>query len=261
MITITWPSSGYLFPMKILIVDDETLARERLKDLLEAIHPGQQILEADNGLAALAIVEKEAPEIVLLDIRMPVMDGLETAWHLSSLQQPPAVIFTTAYQDHAIQAFELQAVDYLMKPIRRERLETALQRSHILKQATVSSLMRQGDTSSSRSHLSASSYGKIELIPIAEIRYLKAEQKYITVGWSGRESLINESLKSLEQEYPGRFLRIHRNTLVAPEYIQSMQKDKDGTYQLYLKDIAAGFPISRRHLHDVRHTLKHLGLT
>lgn len=246
--------------MKILIVDDERPARERLKDLLEAIDPAQQILEAENGLAALAVVEKEAPEIILLDIRMPVMDGLETAYHLATLGHPPAVIFTTAYQDHAIQAFELQAVDYLMKPIRRERLQTALQRSRMITRATVTSLMEQGDTAAARSHLSSSSYGKIELIPITEIRYLKAEQKYVTVGWSGRESLINESLKSLEQEYPDRFLRIHRNTLIAPEFIQSIRKEKNGVFHLYLKDIETGFPISRRHLHDVRHTLKHLGL-
>ena len=247
--------------MKILIVDDESLARERLKDLLTEIDPEQQLLEADNGLAALAVCERESPEIVLLDIRMPVMDGLETAYHLAALEHPPAVIFTTAYQDHAIQAFELQAVDYLMKPIRRERLQTALQRSHLLKRATVASIMEQTHTPVCRSHLSASSYGKIELIPVAEISYLKAEQKYVTVGWSGRESLINESLKSLENEYPGRFLRIHRNTLIAPGSIQSMKKDKDGVYYLYLKNVDTGFPVSRRHMHGVRHTLKHLGLS
>jgi len=247
--------------MKILIVDDERLARERLRDLLEDIDPAQQVVEADNGLAALSVFEQESPGIVLMDIRMPVMDGLEAAYHLSRAEQPPAVIFTTAYQDHAIQAFELQAVDYLMKPIRRERLEAALQRSRIIKQATIASLMEQSGTTTSRSHLSASSYGKIVLIPVAEIGFLKADQKYTTVGWSGRESLINESLKSLEKEYPGRFLRIHRNTLITPEFIQSMKKEKDGVYYLYLKDIATGFPISRRHLHEVRHAMKHLGIT
>ena len=247
--------------MKILIVDDETLARERLKDLLMDIDPEQQLLEADNGLAALAVCERESPDVVLLDIRMPVMDGLETAYHLAALEHPPAVIFTTAYQDHAIQAFELQAVDYLMKPIRRDRLQTALQRSRLIKRAAVATLMEQTDTAVSRSHLSASSYGKIELIPVAEISYLKAEQKYVTVGWSGKESLLNESLKSLENEYPGRFLRIHRNTLIAPGAIQSMKKEKDGVYYLYLKDVDTGFPVSRRHMHGVRHTLKHLGLS
>lgn len=247
--------------MKILIVDDETLARERLKDLLAEIDPEQQLLETNNGLAALSVCEQESPDIVLLDIRMPVMDGLETAYHLAGLEHPPAVIFTTAYQDHAIQAFELQAVDYLMKPIRRERLQTALERSQLIKRAAVTALMEQAETPVSRSHLSVSSYGKIELIPIAEIDYLKAEQKYVTVGWSGKESLINESLKSLENQYPGRFLRIHRNTLIAPGSIQSMKKEKGGVYYLYLKNIDTGFPISRRHMHGVRHTLKHLGLS
>ena len=247
--------------MKILIVDDEQLARERLVDILLEIDPGQQVLEAENGLTALAVVEKEAPDVILLDIRMPVMDGLETAYHLSGLEHPPAVIFTTAYQDHAIRAFELQAVDYLMKPIRRERLETALQRSRLIKRAAVTALREHTDGPAPRSHLSASSYGKIELIPVAEIRYLKAEQKYVVVGWAGKESLINESLKSLEKEYADHFLRIHRNALVAPKFIQSLKKEKDGIYYLYLQDNAAGFPVSRRHLHEVRHTLKHLGLS
>lgn len=247
--------------MKILIVDDEQLARERLVDILLDINPDQQIFEAENGLAALAVVEKETPDVVLLDIRMPVMDGLETAYHLSGFEHPPAVIFTTAYQDHAIQAFELQAVDYLMKPIRRERLETALQRSHLIKRAAVTALREQTDDPAPRSHLSASGYGKIELIPAGEIRYLKAEQKYVVVGWAGKESLINDSLKSLEKEYADQFLRIHRNALVAPKFIRSLKKEKDGVYYLYLKDTATGFPVSRRHLHEVRHTLKHLGLS
>lgn len=247
--------------MKILIVDDEQLARNRLVDILREIDPAQQVLEAENGLAALAVIAEEAPDVILLDIRMPVMDGLETAYHLSGLKHPPAVIFTTAYQDHAIQAFELQAVDYLMKPIRRERLETALQRSHLIKRAAVTALREQSDGPAPRSHLSASSYGKIELIPVAEIRYLKAEQKYVVVGWAGRESLINDSLKSLETEYADHFLRIHRNALVAPKFIRSLKKEKDGVYCLYLEDIATGFPVSRRHLHAVRHALKHLGLS
>jgi len=241
--------------MKILIVDDERLARERLKDLLMAIDPGHQLLEADNGLLALAQVEQAGPDIVLLDIRMPVMDGLETAYHLSLLEKPPAIIFTTAYQDHAIRAFELQAVDYLMKPIRRERLESALQRSRLIKRATATALRAATDSPTPRSHLSASNYGKIELIPVAEIRYLKAEQKYVNAGWSGKESLIDESLKSLEKEFPDTFLRIHRNALIAPKFIQLLKKNKDGGFYLHLRDVADGLPVSRRHLHALRQVM------
>ena len=243
--------------MKILIVDDEPLARQRLMDLLLAIDPGHQLLEAENGLIALTQVEREEPDVVLLDIRMPLMDGLETAYHLSLYAQPPAVIFTTAFQDHAIQAFELQAVDYLMKPVRRERLQSALQRSRLLKRATAAALRAEAGGQGPRSHLSASNYGKIELIPIAEIRYLKAEQKYVSVGWAGKETLIDESLKSLEKEFTDRFLRIHRNALIAPRFIQVLKKGKDGGFYLHLQDVANSLPVSRRHLHALRHLLKH----
>jgi two-component system response regulator AlgR len=243
--------------MKILIVDDEPLARERLKDLLLEIDAGEQLLEADNGLAALAQVERAAPDVILLDIRMPVMDGLETAYHLAMLDHPPAVIFTTAFQDHAFQAFEVRAVDYLMKPIRRDRLESALRRARLITRATVAALRAEAPGPAERSHLSASNFGKIELIPIAAIRYLRAELKYVSVGWSGKETLIDESLRSLEQEFPDRFLRIHRNALIAPQYIQALKKGRDGGHLLYLKDVTQGLPVSRRHLHALRLLLKH----
>lgn len=242
--------------MNILIVDDEHLARERLKDLLLAIDPGHGLREAENGLEALTRVQEAVPDVVLMDIRMPVMDGLETAYHLSLLKQPPAVIFITAYQDHAIRAFELQAVDYLLKPVRRERLEAALQRSRLIKRATAVALRTESAGPAPRSHLSASNYGRIELIPVNEIRYLKADQKYVSVGWAGRETLIDEPLVSLEQEFPELFLRIHRNALVAPKFIRMLTKGKDGAVYLHLQDVADGLPVSRRHLHVLRQLLK-----
>lgn len=243
--------------MNILIVDDEHLARERLKDLLLAIDPGHGLREAENGLDALTRVQETVPEVVLLDIRMPVMDGLETAYHLSLLKQPPAVVFITAYQDHAIRAFELQAVDYLLKPVRRERLEAALQRARLIKRATVVALRTESTGSAQRSHLSASNYGRIELIPVNEIRYLKADQKYVNVSWAGKETLIDDSLISLEQEFPDLFLRIHRNALIAPKFIRSLTKGKDGAVYLHLQDVADGLPVSRRHLPALRQLLKH----
>ena len=147
-----------------------------------------------------------------------------------------------------------------MKPIWRERLESALQRSRLIKRATAAALRAATDGPIARSHLSASNYGKIELVPVTEIRYLKAEQKYVNVGWSGKETLIDDSLKSLEQEFPDRFLRIHRNALIAPKFIQLLKKGQDGGFYLYLQDVANGLPVSRRHLHALRQILKHPGM-
>lgn len=247
--------------MKILIVDDEPLARERLRDLILDIDRDHRIMEAENGMVALKIVEQNPPDVILLDIRMPVMDGMETAMHLSKSDTPPAIIFATAYQDHAIEAFEVHAVDYLLKPIRRGRLEKALERVNTLKKTTLSALIEAVEQPASRNFLSASSYGKIELVPVEEIRYLKAEQKYVVAGWSGKETLIDESLKTLENEFPKQFQRIHRNALVSPEYITALEKQNDGSFNLFLRDVKDGLPVSRRHLQEVRRTLKKLGLS
>jgi len=244
--------------MKILIVDDEKLARERLKDLVMEIDSRHQCREAENGLAALQSVAVEQADIILLDIRMPVMDGLETAYHLAALDPSPAVVFTTAYQDHAFDAFDAEVVDYLLKPIRSERLQLALARAQIINRARIASLREKEPSIKSRSHLSATSQGKIELISIEEIRYLKAEQKYITVGWPGRETLIDESLKTLEAEFPDQFLRIHRNALVAIAFIEALVKDKDGGFFIQLNDVPEQLLISRRHLSGVRQALKTL---
>ncbi len=249
----------YLIPMKILIVDDEELARERLKDMIGEFHAGHHVLEAENGLVALKLAEKESPDVMLLDIRMPVMDGLETACHLSNFEQPPAIVFTTAYQDHAIEAFESNAVDYLLKPIRSERLEQALERAQIIQRARILSLRETDPDYDARRHLSSSSHGKIRLIPVVDIRYLKAEQKYVCAGWQEGEALIDESLKSLETEFSDRFIRIHRNALIAPEYIIALEKDKDGSHYIRLADIDERLAVSRRHLHHVRQLIKQKG--
>jgi len=241
--------------MKILIVDDEHLARERLKDLIGDAAEPHEILEADNGVNAIDTVALHQPDVVLLDIRMPVMDGLEAAHHLSRLEHPPAVIFTTAYQDHAIEAFDANAIDYLLKPIRGERLHKALAKASHLQRSRIDAL-RDADSDHARTHLSSSSQGRIRLIPVHEIRYLLADQKYVTVGCRDREYLLDESLKALEQEFTGRFLRIHRSTLVALEHIRSLEKDESGGYIIHLQEIVTGFPVSRRHLAEVRQAMK-----
>lgn len=245
--------------MKILIVDDEQPARERLKGLLEEIEPAHSLFEAENGLTALMAVDREHPDIVLMDIRMPGMDGLEAAYHLTSFDPQPAVVFTTAYQDHAIQAFEANAVDYLLKPIRRERLEEALNRAAIFNRARLGDLSKDGSSYSPRTHLISTGRGKVELIPVTEIEYLKAEQKYVTAGWQGREILVDEPLKNLESEFSALFLRVHRNALVAKDYIAGLEKTPEGGYRILVKDMEGGLTVSRRHLHAVRKFVK--GLT
>jgi len=242
--------------MKYLIVDDEHLARERLKELIRRGGGEHVLLEADNGIKALELAQTERPDVILLDIRMPGMDGLETACHLTRMEAPPAVIFTTAYDDHALAAFEANAVDYLLKPIRAERLLEALRKARLLSRAGGEAVRRHDPERRMRTHVSIAGHGGIQLIAISDIRYLHADQKYVCVGWSGREALLDEPLRDLESEFAGRFLRIHRGTLVALEYIEALERAPDGAFQVRLNGVARALPVSRRHLADVRAALK-----
>ena len=244
--------------MKILIVDDESLARERLVSLVSELNDDCLISEAENGVAALKIINKESPELILLDIRMPVMDGLEVAHHLAGLETPPAIIFTTAYQDYALDAFDAHAIDYLMKPVRKERLQQAIDRAKALSKVNIDELRDHHDSNSSRTHLSTTVQGNLQIIPIEKIYYLKADQKYVTAVWSDGELLLDDSLKSLEQEFSSQFIRIHRNTLVALEYIMGLEKDEAGNPTIKLQGIETRLPVSRRHASHVRKVLKHL---
>jgi two-component system response regulator AlgR len=246
--------------VKILIVDDELPARERLKDLIrDGAGEQHQLLEAETGLEALNITHAQKPDAVLLDIRMPGMDGLETAYHLAHLETPPAVIFTTAYDEHALDAFEMHAVDYLLKPIRRERLQEALPRAQIISKARITAVRNTEHGNQPRTHLSAVVPGGLRLIPVAEIQFLKADQKYVRVGWSGEETLIDDSLKALEEEFPGRFLRVHRSTLVAPAQVLSLVRGEDGLSHIRLRGVRETLPVSRRHLGEVRRVIRRFG--
>ena len=242
--------------MKILIVDDETLARERLSELIQELNPDISISQAENGLQALESIKTEQPDIVLLDIRMPVMGGLEAAQHIAGLASPPSIIFTTAYQEHALDAFEANAVDYLLKPIRKQRLQTALQRANVLNRAHLSEL-RAAETAA-RTHLSAIVHGNIQLVPVEEVRSLKAEHKYVIAAWPGGELLIDESLKSLETEFPMQFLRIHRNALIAKNHIEALEKDDNGGYYVRLRGIQNMLAVSRRHIREIKKAVKRL---
>jgi len=241
--------------MKCLVVDDEPLARQRLIRLLDASKDWDVCGEADNGEQTVQEVQKSQPDLVLLDIRMPGMDGLETARHLARLENPPAIVFTTAYGDHALEAFETQAVDYLLKPIHPERLQQALEKARRLSHTQLQEL-EQANIGGDRTHLCARSRGNLELIPLTEIVYLQADSKYVTVRSRTLQILIEESLKSLEEEFAGGFLRIHRNALVAVAAIRGLEKDAQGRCYVVLDGIGERLEVSRRMLPEVRKRIK-----
>ncbi len=242
--------------MKILIVDDEALARERLHDLVIELFPDTITIEAINGIDALEKISEHTPEIILLDIRMPGMDGLELANHLLKLESPPAIVFTTAYQDHTLSAFDANAVDYLLKPIRKERLKIAIQRAATVSQSKLALLDKGAEETSARTHLSAMVQGSIQLIAVENIYFLKADQKYVTAVWPGGEILINEPLVTLEAEFSDHFIRVHRNALVAIDHIEALKKTTEGQHVVKLADMPIELSVSRRHFSDVKRIIK-----
>jgi len=242
--------------MKILIVDDEQLARDRLARMIGGFEHHAVIGEAANGIEAVKVAASLQPEVVLLDIRMPGMDGLEAARHFVEFEEPPAVIFCTAYEEHAVEAFNLQAVGYLLKPVRKENLEEALGKAQRVNKAQLAALAE--DQPPRRTHISARTRKGIELIPVEEVRYFQADQKYVTVRHGEGEIIIDETLKELEDEFGERFVRVHRNALVASRYIIGLDRLNDGHYQIRLKDIEESVDISRRHVAAVRKYVKNL---
>ncbi len=246
-------------PLRVLIVDDEAPARHRLRDVLSDCAGQLQVDivgEADNGLDALNQVQQQPVDAVLLDIRMPGMDGLECAAHLNQLLAPPAIIFSTAYDAYACQAFDLNAVDYLLKPVRADRLVRALSRAHRLN-ATMLDHLREAHPKA-RTHLSVNEKGRIVLIPVADILYLKAELKYVTVRTAAREFLIEESLTRLENEFADAFLRIHRNCLVASARLREIGKlpGEDDGHFLLLDGLEERLMVSRRQYTALREKIR-----
>ena len=246
-------------PLRVLIVDDEAPARHRLRDVLADCAdqlPVDIVGEADNGLDALNQAQQRPVDAVLLDIRMPGMDGLECAAHLNRLSAPPAIIFSTAYDVYACQAFDLNAIDYLLKPVRADRLVRALSRAHRLNAATLDHLRETHPKA--RTHLSVNEKGRIVLIPVADILYLKAELKYVTVRTAAREFLIEESLTRLEGEFGEAFLRIHRNCLVARARIREIGKlpGEDDGHFLRLDGMDGRLMVSRRQYSALREKIK-----
>ena len=248
-------------PLRVFIVDDEAPARLRLRDVLadcSAELPVDIVGEAENGLDALNQVQQQPVDAVLLDIRMPGMDGLECAAHLNRMTAPPAIIFSTAYDAYACQAFDLNAVDYLLKPVRVDRLVRALSRAHRLNSAALDQLREAHPKA--RTHLSVNEKGRIVLIPVEDILYLKAELKYVTVCTPAREFLIEESLTRLESEFGEAFLRIHRNCLVAGARIREIGKlpSEDDGHFLRLDGLEERLMVSRRQYSALRDKLKSL---
>jgi len=247
--------------MRILLADDEALSRERLRDLLTDIGAGVEVVgEASNGLEALRLAMRLKPDTVLLDINMPGLDGLCCARELARLVEGPAVIFVTAHDDFALQAFELAACDYLLKPVRKERLAAALARAQRFTQGQwnrVEAQLPKGQTR--REYICAHRCGEIRLIYLGDILYFQADQKYTTVKTLDGEALIEEPLKSLEQEFGDRFLRVHRNALVAADLIERLEITEWHGGKLHLRGVSETLDVSRRCLPALRTYLKKLG--
>ena len=250
--------------LKVLIVDDEPLARERLRALLGDLLGQLPVCvagEAGNGLEALQWLASDVADVVLCDIRMPGMDGIELASHLRRLPQPPALIFTTAYDNYAVQAFELNAIDYLLKPVRAQRLLAALQKVRaaplLVARADVPiAELGQALRGRGRSHLSCHERGRLLLVPVVEILYLRAELKYVSARTVDRDYLLDESLAHLESEFGDTFLRLHRSVLIARNALAGLEKASDEAADAYgwalVRGVTEKLPVSRRQWAAVR---------
>ena len=243
--------------LRVLIVDDEAPARHRLRELLDdctGVLPLSIVGEAQNGREALDLLQSAPAELVLTDIHMPDMDGIELARHLLKLANPPVVIFTTAFHEHAVQAFEVNAIDYLVKPVRVQRLLLALQKVPRLRPLAADKLSHL--LASARRFLSVTERSRVVLVPIEDVVYLKAELKYITIRTREREFLLEESLTRLESEFGSRFIRVHRNCLVAREHVRGFERrvgnDGDAHWEVLLHGVTERLAVSRRQQYIVR---------
>jgi len=237
--------------LRIFIADDESPARDRIKELLQDIAaevPTEIVGEARHGLEAIELVPKSRAQVLLLDIEMPGMRGLEVARHLAGLENGPAVVFITAHDKHAVEAFELNALDYLLKPVRATRLAAALKKASSAGAPAEERLA--GAQSEAREYLSVTERHRIVLVPVRDIVFLRAEQKYVTLRTRNRTHLIEEPLITLESEFAKRFIRIHRNCLVAREAIRGFERAAPSAdephWLVVLEGIEERLPVSRR---------------
>lgn len=240
-------------PLAVLVVDDEAPARARLRDLLADIAgevPNIVCGEAGDGLLALQLLDAQAADVVLVDIRMPRMDGIEFVRHLARLASPPAAIFVTAYDAYAVQAFELNAIDYLLKPVRAQRLAAALRKVRQARPPVAAAQLLAELQPGARSHLSCHERGRLQLIPLADVIYLRADLKYVVARTREREYLLDESLVQLEKEFSERFIRLHRSTLAARAALAGFERaapdDAETLWQAVLHGVPEKLSVSRR---------------
>ena len=246
--------------MKVLIVDDEQPARDRLRQILADEDEYVVVGEAANGHEALQLAAEVKPDIVLLDIRMPGMEGIEAAHHLNMLDPAPAVVFTTAYDEYAIDAFEARAIGYVLKPVRRSRLVGALEHASRYAHTTLGEAADAANLDSRRRHVCAQAHGELKLIPIETITHFRADQKYVSVDHDNGQDLIDDSLKALEAEFGDHFVRIHRSALIAVDRIERVEKNREGKSRIVLRPDSQvedkELIISRRHVAEVKRRLK-----
>ncbi len=233
--------------MRLLIVDDEPPARDRLRRLLTEIEDCEVVAEAGNGEEALARCGELRPDAVLLDVRMPGLSGIQVARHIGTLQNPPAVIFTTAYDQYAVEAFETEAVGYLLKPVRKEKLAHALRHAARISPGRLIRVAESARIEHRREQICARLGEQLHLIPIEDIYYFLADQKYVTVKHRGGENLIDEPLKALADEFSPDFVRIHRNALVAERQISAVERTDSGQYAVRIRECGDVLEVSRRH--------------
>ncbi|MES2512330.1 MAG: LytTR family DNA-binding domain-containing protein [Pseudomonadota bacterium] len=242
--------------LRVLVVDDELLARSRLRTLIgDCTQPLADVqAEAANAVQAMTALQREAFDVVLLDIHMPGADGLTLARNIAALPQPPAVVFVTAHAEHAVQAFELEAVDYLTKPVRLERLQQALQKVERARQAA-----RAPQQNLPEETLIIQDRGRTERVPLSEVLYLKAELKYVTVRTATRSYILDGSLSELEERYAAQFMRIHRNALIARRAVRALEKHFDPEegegWAVRINGIDEVLAVSRRQLSAVREAI------
>lgn len=246
--------------MDVLICDDEPLATERLARLVTQL--GHQVVAtASHGEQAIELADEHQPDVVLLDIQMPEMDGLSCAQHLRELDPMPAIVFCTAYDEHALDAFKSQAEGYLLKPVMQQELQQVLDHLTKLTQAQLSHIKQKENMKElniKRHQITAKTYRGVELVPLENIYYFLADQKYVTVRHKNGSVLIDETLKDLEHEFADQFIRIHRNALVSIDYLEGLEVINSGQYQVRCRELEERLAVSRRHLPTLRERIQKL---
>lgn len=246
--------------MRVLVVDDEKLARERLVRMVDALDNYAVVGEAGSGDEAIQKTLDVEPDIVLLDIRMPGKDGMATGKELAEMQSPPAVVFCTAFGEYAIEAFDVNAAGYLLKPVRRDALVHTLGKIGRVNKIQAKALGAEEDDAHSRArtHISAKTRRGIELIPLSDIRFFQADHKYVTVRHEKGEVLIDDTLRDLENEFSDRVIRIHRNALVMTDHLEGLERDPRGHYRVRMRGVEDRLDVSRRHVSGLRRLVQSL---